>query len=46
MPRPDTKSFFMIAERGTHQELLNLQGYYARLYQRQLLLKEITDWGE
>jgi ATP-binding cassette subfamily B protein len=36
----------MIAERGTHQELLSLQGYYARLYQRQLLLKGITDWGK
>lgn len=30
-----------IAERGTHQELLALEGHYHRLYQRQLLASEL-----
>ncbi|MFZ0878454.1 MAG: ATP-binding cassette domain-containing protein, partial [Candidatus Acidiferrales bacterium] len=30
-----------IAERGTHQELLGIGGYYADLYQKQLLEEEL-----
>jgi ATP-binding cassette subfamily B protein len=30
-----------IAERGTHDELLALNGYYADLYQKQLLEEEL-----
>jgi len=32
-----------IVERGTHQELLALEGRYHRLYQRQLLARELED---
>ena len=31
-----------IAERGTHEELLGLGGYYAELYQKQLLEEELA----
>ena len=31
-----------IAERGTHDELLGLSGYYAELYQKQLLEEELA----
>jgi ATP-binding cassette subfamily B multidrug efflux pump len=31
-----------IVERGTHDELVNLDGYYADLYQKQLLEDELT----
>ncbi|MGH9439496.1 MAG: ABC transporter ATP-binding protein, partial [Terriglobia bacterium] len=30
-----------IAERGTHSELLALQGFYAELYNRQLIEEEL-----
>jgi ABC-type multidrug transport system fused ATPase/permease subunit len=30
-----------IAERGTHDQLLALKGWYARLYEAQLLAQEI-----
>jgi ATP-binding cassette subfamily B protein len=35
-----------IVERGTHQELLALEGRYHRLYQRQLLARELEDLAE
>jgi ATP-binding cassette subfamily B protein len=35
-----------IAERGTHLELLALEGHYHRLYQRQLLARELEDLAE
>ena len=33
----------MIVERGTHEELVKQQGYYADLYQKQLLEDELAD---
>lgn len=33
-----------IVERGTHQELLNLRGYYYSLYQKQLLEEEVKSY--
>jgi len=30
-----------IVERGSHEELLTLKGYYYRLYRRQLLAREL-----
>jgi ATP-binding cassette subfamily B multidrug efflux pump len=35
-----------IVERGTHQELLALEGSYHRLYQRQLLASELEALAE
>ncbi len=35
-----------IVEHGTHQELLALEGRYHRLYQRQLLARELEDLAE
>ncbi|HTU00429.1 MAG TPA: ABC transporter ATP-binding protein [Candidatus Sulfotelmatobacter sp.] len=35
-----------IVERGTHQALLAKEGYYHRLYQRQLLVRELEDLAE
>jgi ATP-binding cassette subfamily B protein len=35
-----------VVERGTHQELLALEGYYHRLYERQLLARELEDLAE
>ncbi len=32
-----------IAEQGTHEELLELEGIYARIYQKQLLEKELEE---
>ena len=32
-----------IAERGTHEELVKQQGYYAELYQKQLLEEELAE---
>ena len=32
-----------IAERGTHDDLLGLSGYYAELYQKQLLEEELAE---
>jgi len=32
-----------IAEQGTHEELIELNGIYARIYQKQLLEKELEE---
>jgi ATP-binding cassette subfamily B multidrug efflux pump len=32
-----------IIERGTHEELLNMRGYYSRMYERQLLEEKVSN---
>jgi ATP-binding cassette subfamily B multidrug efflux pump len=32
-----------IIERGTHEELLNMRGYYSRMYEKQLLEKKVSN---